>query len=118
MPATLAKQSRQGRLLMEFFFPSFSHDESLCPVHTLRHYELVTSPLRSEGQQELFLAIVKCHRPVTSCTIMRWLKCVLRDAGIDVGMFSAHLVRGASSAAAIVGVTANGICRLEHGFGF
>ena len=62
-PAILAKQSRQGRLLAEFFFPSFSPDESLCPVHTLRHYELVTSPLRSEGQQELFLAIVKPHRP-------------------------------------------------------
>ena len=35
LPAALAKQSRQGKPLVEFFFPSFSHDESLCPVQTL-----------------------------------------------------------------------------------
>ena len=34
--AALAKQSRQGKPLMEFFFRSFSHDESLCPVLILR----------------------------------------------------------------------------------
>ena len=46
LPSTLAKQSRQGKPLVEFFFPSFSHDESLCPVQTLQQYELVTSPFR------------------------------------------------------------------------
>ena len=32
LPATLAKQSRQGKPLVEFFFPCFPHDENLCPV--------------------------------------------------------------------------------------
>ena len=54
LPAALAKQSRQGKPLVEFFFPSFSHDESLCPVLTLRQYESVTSPFRSGNRQELF----------------------------------------------------------------
>ena len=72
-------------------FPSFSHDESLCPVQTLQQYELVTSPFRLGDQQELFLAIVTSHKPVSSCTIARWLKCVLKDAGIDVNMFTAPL---------------------------
>ena len=112
LPATLAKQSRQGKPLVEFFFPSFSHDEGLCPVQTLRQYESVTSPLRLGVQQELFLAIVKPHKPVSSCTIARWLKCVLNDAGIDVNMFTAHSVRGASSsAAAMAGVTTNDILK-------
>ena len=112
LPATLAKQSRQGKPLAEFFFPSFSHDESLCPVHTLRQYELATASFRSGDQQELFLAIVKPHKPVTSCTIARWLKCVLGDPGIDVSMFAAHSVRGASSsAAAMAGVTTNDILK-------
>ena len=112
LPSTLAKQSRQGKPLVEFFFPSFSHDESLCPVQTLRQYELVTSPFRLGGQQELFLAIVKPHKPVSSCTVARWLKCVLKDAGIDVNMFTAHSVRGASSsAAAMAGVTTNDILK-------
>ena len=112
LPATLAKQSRQGKPLVEFFFPSFSHDEGLCPVQTLRQYESVTFPLRLGVQQELFLAIVKPHKPVSSCTIARWLKCVLNDAGIDVNMFTAHSVRGASSsAAAMAGVTTNDILK-------
>ena len=112
LPAALAKQSRQGKPLVEFFFPSFSHDESLCPVQTLRQYESVTSPLRLGDQQELFLAIVKPHKPVSSCTIARWLKCVLGDSGIDISMFAAHSVRGASSsAAAMAGVTTNDILK-------
>ena len=112
MPSNLAKQSRQGKPLVEFFFPSFSHDESLCPVQTLWQYELVTSPFRLGDQQELFLAIVKPHKLVSYCTIARWLKCVLKDAGIDVKMFTAHSVRGASSsAAAMAGVTTNDILK-------
>ena len=112
LPAAIAKQSRQGKPLVEFFFPSFSHDESLCPVQTSRQYESVTSPLRLGDQQELFLAIVKPHKPVSSCTIARWLKCVLGDSGIDISMFAAHSVRGASSsAAAMAGVTTNDILK-------
>ena len=72
----------------------------------------MTFPLRLGVQQELFLAIVKPHKPVSSCTIARWLKCVLNDAGIDVNMFTAHSVRGASSsAAAMAGVTTNDILK-------
>ena len=36
LPAALAKQSSQGRVLKEFFFPSFPHNINLCPVATLR----------------------------------------------------------------------------------
>ena len=108
LPSRLAKQSRQGRPLVEYFFPSFPHDPDLCPVRTLRQYELITSPLRGSSNRALFLAMVKPHLPVASCTIARWLKKVLEDAGIDVSIFSAHSVRGASSsAAALAGVTTN-----------
>ena len=56
------------------------------------------------------MAVVKPHKPVSSCTIAHWLKCVLGDSGIDVSMFAAHSVRGASSsAAAMAGVTTNDI---------
>ena len=64
LPATLAKQSRQGKPLVEFFFPSFSHDEGLCPVQTLRQYESVTFPLRLGVQQELFLNLTSQYPPV------------------------------------------------------
>ena len=43
-------------------------------------------------------------------TIARWLKSVLAKAGIDINVFKAHSVRGAStSAAASAGVTTNDI---------
>ena len=77
-------------------------------MRTLRQYELITSPLRESSNRALFLAMVKPHLPVASCTIARWLKKVLEDAGIDVSIFSAHSVHGASSsAAALAGVTTN-----------
>ena len=110
LPATLAKQSSQGRLLREFFFPSFPHNTTLCPVETLKLYERCTAALRPKDTNKLFVAIKKSHQLVASCTIARWLKETLRLAGIDVSIFSGHSVRGAStSAAAGAGVTMNDI---------
>ena len=109
LPAALAKQSSQGRSLREFFFPSFTLNTNLCPVETLRQYEAATATLRSDSCK-LFVAIKKPHNPVASCTIARWLKEMLKLAGIDVSTFSGHSVRGAStSAAAGAGLTMNEI---------
>ena len=110
VPATLAKQSSQGRVLREFFFPSFPHDVNLCPVETLRQYESVTASLRPKDTTRLFVAVVKPHKPVASCTITCWLRETLKLAGIDVSIFAGHSVRGAStSAAASSGVTMSDI---------
>ena len=45
-PRTLAKQSRQGKPIANFFFPCFPDDLNLCPVTTMRAYEQRTAPLR------------------------------------------------------------------------
>jgi len=46
LPATLVKQSRQGKLLNEFFFLSFPHNSEICPVEeTLRHFRSQASRL-------------------------------------------------------------------------
>ena len=79
---------------------------------TLRQYLTVTSPLRPEGAVRLFVAVVKPHNPVSSSSIARWLKETLQQAGIDVGIFGSHAVRGASSsAAAAAGVTTTDILK-------
>jgi len=110
LPSSLAKQSSQGRVLREFFFPSFPHNPNLCPVETLRHYESATYELRPKDTTSLFVAIVKPHKPVASCTIARWLRETLKLAGIDVSIFAGHSVRGAAtSAAAGSGVTMSDI---------
>ena len=111
LPSNLAKQSRQGKPLADIFFATFPGNKELCPVETLRHYQTVTSPLRKESTQ-LFVATVKPHKPVASCTIARWLKEVLKLSGIDVNIFTAHSTRSASvSAAADSGVTTNDILK-------
>ena len=110
VPSVLAKQSRQGKPLTEYFFASFTDNKELCPV-ALRQYQKVTTSLRKESTH-LFVAIVKPHKPVAPCTIARWLKEVLKLSGFDTNIFTAHSTRSASSsAAADSGVTTNDILK-------
>jgi len=82
------------------------------PVETLRHYEQATASLRPTNTNKLLVAIVKPHKPVTSCTIARWLWETLRLAGIDVSIFAGRSTRGAStSAAAGAGITTANIMK-------
>ena len=108
-PFALAKQSRPGKEVKEFFFPSFPENIKLCPVHSLKMYIERTKALRGDNNQ-LFISFIKPHGPVTSSTIARWLKEVMAAAGIDTSTFKAHSVRSAStSAASMQGVTTQDI---------
>ena len=91
VPASLAKQSRQGKPVTTFFFPSFPPDPGICPVTTLKAYEERTAPMRGT-ETRLFLALIKPYRAITSSTIARWLKSLLDSAGIDTSVFNAHSV--------------------------
>ena len=74
----------------------------------------VTSTLRKESDQ-LFVAIIKPHKPIAPCTIARWLKEVLKLSGVDVSIFTAHSTRSTSaSAAADSRVTTSDILHLAH----
>ena len=112
--AGLAKQSRAGRPRAEFFFPAFESRE-LCPKATLQVYECRTESFWAQedtAKTRLFLAVVKPHKPISSSTLVRWLKSLLNNAGIDTAIFKAHLVRGAVvSAAANTGVTTSDILK-------
>ena len=111
LPVALAKQSNPGRAIKEFFFPRFSENAKLCPVHSLSLYLEKTRQLRGSANQ-LFIAIIRPHLPVTSSTIARWLKKVISDSGIDTSIFKAHSVRSAAtSAAANQGVTLEDILK-------
>ena len=60
------------------------------------------------------IAIIKPHNPVSSATIALWLRDVLQQAEIEIGIFGAHSIRGALSSAAMAAeVTPEG-SRLEH----
>ena len=109
LPTALAKQSRPGRDIKDFFFPKFTENERLCPVHSLNLYIERTKALRGDNKQ-LFISLNKPHNPVTSSTIARWLKQIMESAGVDTSIFKAHSVRSAStSAASMMGVTTEDI---------
>ena len=113
-PLHLAKQSRSSRPRADFFFPSFPEDPILCPMLTLRAYEeraeVFRTKLPEDSRSRLFLSCIGQHSPVSSCSIARWLKCFMEEAGIDISIFKAHSVRGAScSSAAGAGVTTKDI---------
>ena len=113
-PTGLAKQSRQGKPIQSFFFPSCPDILELCPVRTLRAYEQKTKSLRGE-ESKLFVATIKPHRAVASCTIARWLRSVLNAAGVDTSIFNSHSVRGAStSKAANMGITTEDILKAAN----
>ena len=106
-PANLTKQDRPGMARIEFFSAKFAHNSVLCPVETLRAYEKVTEPWRPQnGEQKLFLGLVKPHKPVVSSTIARWLKGVLEKSGINTDIFNGHSTRAAAvTTAASAGIT-------------
>ena len=114
LPNTLAKQSRQGKPIEEFFFPTFPSNITLCPVNTLRVYLTKTKPLRGD-ESKLFISFIKPHKAVTSSTIARWLRTILELSGIDSSIFGAHSTRSAStSAAARGGVTLEDILKAAN----
>ena len=113
-PSRLSKQSRQGKSIETFFFPSYPDTPELCPVRALKAYEKLTVDIRGK-ESKLFLAIIKPHRAVVSSTIARWLRAILEAAGVDTSIFNAHSVRGAStSKAANMGVTTNDILKAAN----
>ena len=114
LPTTLAKQSRQGKPIKEFFFPSFPPVPALCPVKTLQGYLRKTEPLRGV-ESRLFVSFIRPHKAITSSTIARWLKTILQQAGVDIAIFGAHSTRGASaSAAARGGITTEDILKAAN----
>ena len=109
IPGNLAKQSQQVRPIPEFFFPSFPGNPRLCSVQALEEYKGRTESLR-EGENKLFIAVIRPNKAVTSSSIAKWLKALLEEAGVDTSIFGADSGRRASaSTASRIGITTNNI---------
>ena len=92
--AALTKMSRPGKS-KALFYSSLETDRDVCPVTSLKNYLMRTDGVQSD---KLFLSHVKPYGSVKSCTIARWLKEILRSAGL--GEFRAHSTRGVAVSAA------------------
>ena len=76
------------------------HDLSLCVVYHLELYVAFTQQFRPPNVRKLFLGLVQPLQGVTTTTVGRYVKEVLRRAGINTKIFSAHSTRSASTSLA------------------
>jgi len=89
----LTKSWRNGKAPLSNSFKSFIHNTVLCPVLSLDAYLARSHPWR-ENKFQLFLGVQNPHSEVKTCTIARWIKFVLKESGIDTGVYQAHSSRG------------------------
>lgn len=100
---SLGKKRTVGASPRHVVFEAFPPDKKLCVVECLRCYEDRTRQFRSGKSNQpmpLFLSYIKPHKAITSQRLAHWMKNIMEEAGIDVNIFKAHSVRGASSTAA------------------
>lgn len=78
-------------------------DTKICPVSALREFLERTKEFRpASGGSRLLITLVKPHKPVSSNTVSRWIKSMLREAGVDTSNFGAHSTRSAAASRAVV----------------
>ena len=77
-------------------------DQSLCIITYIKRYLLETKELR-HNDESFFISFKPTHKAVTSTAIARWVVNVLKEAGVNVSVFSAHSTRSAASSKAIGG---------------
>lgn len=72
-------------------------DPLVCPVHCLGTYRALTDVCRTESNNErLLIGLISPFKNVSASTVSRWIKLVLKEAGVEA-IFSAHSTRGAAA---------------------
>lgn len=91
-------------------------DSQICPVSCLGSYIYKTDPVRTDaGGGMLILSIAALYHKVTGSTVAKWIKSILKDAGLGTEIFSAHSTRGASASKALAnGSSTDSILRAAH----
>lgn len=95
----LLKQSRPSVKSHIMELCVYPENPQICVAKTLSHY-LERTQSFTEQETKLFLTYQKPHHAVSASTISRWIKSILKRAGVDTSKFGAHSTRTASSSAA------------------
>ena len=88
---------------------------NLDPVKCLEAYLNLTANQRVTNlhKSHLFLSFVPPHHVVKTCSIARWLKLAMLEAGIDLSKFKAHSTRSAAvSSVLLAGLSVDEIAKL------
>ena len=80
-------------------FNKYHEDDNLDVVKAIKCYLSRTEKWRETTAQkgQFFLATISPHEPVVTCTIARWLKLLMAEAGIKIEQYKAHSIRAAST---------------------
>ena len=117
IPIELQKHSRPSRRDIPIRFVAYKINVNLCPVSTLKEYlkrRERTSTINIT--QKIFVRHRKPIREAHKETLSRWVKEVMKNAGIDVNIFKPHSCRSASSSAAKeAGVPIEETLKQRHG---
>jgi integrase len=93
------KQGRLGYKLEPIRLVKYAPDRRLCIYRYLTVYLRRTLDHRA-GHKQLILTCKKPYGPATVNTIARWIKLVLKEAGVNVGEYKPGSVRHASTSMA------------------
>lgn len=93
------KTTRKGAFQPNLILPFFNDNPEVCAASALLCYIDRTKELRKDNKK-LFISFKKPHKSVSTQTLSRWVKIVLKNSGIDTAKFSAHSTRHAAVSAA------------------
>lgn len=96
----LLKQSRPSQRELFVDFKAYPPDRRLCIYTVVKEYLRRTRVFR-ENNFKLLLSYVAPHKEVSKDTISRWIKTILKQAGIDTKIYGSHSVRSASTSKAL-----------------
>lgn len=96
------KTSALGKRQPLLIVPFYNQNPNICPARCLYDYIERTKQLRNDySNDSLFISPKMPHQPVSSQTISKWIKGILRESGLDISIFTAHSTRHASTSAAL-----------------
>ena len=99
----LPKNQKRAMKTPVLDFDNFQEEPNLCPIKSLLEYCEVTRPSRAINKEtSLFLSLNKPHKAITKSSTARWIKDVLKGAGIDTQIYQAHSVRAAATSKAFM----------------
>ena len=107
----MTKTRTQSRPHKSFEILRYKESNNIDPVRCLQCYLNLTASQSESGEQKshLFMSFASFHHAEKTCSIARWLRIVMADAGIDLSKFKAHSTR----AAAVSKVPLSGLSVME-----
>ena len=88
------KHTKAGKHQAPLELCAYPNDKRICVLECLQEYIKRTATLRGEESQ-LLVSFVKPHKAATNDSIARWVKSILKKAGIDTDKFTCHSTRAA-----------------------